>query len=141
MGHARPRSIQVIAVDTSVLVRYLVGSPRSQAVRAMHLIEGDDRIGLPLVALAETAHVLRTQYGLASEAVINLLIELLQRHNVALLGMRSEAAVAFMVRARAVPGRPLPDALIVAAAVKGDALPVMTFDKDLYRYGVATRAP
>jgi predicted nucleic acid-binding protein len=130
----------VIAVDTSVLVRYLVGSPRSQAIRATHLIEGDDRIGLPLVALVETAHVLRTQYGLASEAVINLLIELLQRHNVALLGMRTEAAVAFMVRAR-VPGRPLPDALVVAAAVEADALPVLSFDKDLHRYGAATRAP
>jgi predicted nucleic acid-binding protein len=131
----------VIAVDTSVLVRYLVGSPRSQAVRATHLIEGDDRIGLPLVALVETAHVLRTKYGLASEAVINLLIELLQRHNVALLSMRTEAAVAFLVRARAHPGRPLPDALIGAAADEADALPVMTFDTDLQRYGAATRAP
>jgi predicted nucleic acid-binding protein len=131
----------VIAVDTSVLVRYLVGSPRSQAIRATHLIEGDERIGLPLVALVETAQVLRTQYGLASEAVINLLIELLQRHNVALLGMRTEAAVAFMVRARALPGRPLPDALVVAAAVEADALPVLSFDKDLHRYGAATRAP
>jgi Predicted nucleic-acid-binding protein, contains PIN domain len=131
----------VIAVDTSVVVRYLVGSPKSEAVRARQVIEGDERIGLPLVALVESAHVLRTQYGLASDAVIGLLIELLQRRNIQLLGMRTEAAVALLVRARALPGRPLPDALIVAAAVEADALPVVTFDRDMHRYGFATREP
>lgn len=131
----------MIAVDTSVVVRYLVGSPKSEAVRARQVIEGDERIGLPLVALVESAHVLRTQYGLASDAVIGLLIELLQRRNIQLLGMRTEAAVALLVRARALPGRPLPDALIVAAAVEADALPVVTFDRDMHRYGFATREP
>lgn len=141
MGDAGPRSVGVIAVDTSVLVRYLVGSPRPQAKRAARLIEGDDRIGVPLVSLVETAHVLRTQYGLESEETINLLIDLLQRRNVDLLGMRTDAAVTFLIRARALPGRPLPDSLIVAAAVEADALPVMTFDRDMHRYGVATREP
>lgn len=131
----------MIAVDTSVVVRYLVGSPKSEAVRARQVIEGDERIGLPLVALVESAHVLRTQYGLASDAVIGLLIELLQRRNIQLLGMRTEAAVELLVRARALPGRPLPDALIVAAAVEADALPVVTFDRDMHRYGFATREP
>ena len=37
--------------------------------------------------------------------------------------------------------RPLPDALIVAAAVEADALPLATFDRDMHRYGVATRLP
>jgi predicted nucleic acid-binding protein len=131
----------VISIDTSVLVRYLVGSPKAQAARARRVIEGEERIGLPLVALVECAHVLRTQYDLASEAIIGLLIELLQRRNIDLLGMRTEAAVALLVRARALPGRPLPDALIVAAAVEADALPIVTFDRDMHRYGVATRAP
>lgn len=131
----------MIAIDTSVLIRYLIGSPKAQAVRARRLIDGDEGIGLPLVALVEAAHVLRTQYALGSEVIIGLLIELLQRRNIDLLGMRTEAAIALLVRARALPGRPLPDALIVAAAVEADALPLATFDRDMHRYGVATRAP
>lgn len=131
----------MIAIDTSVLVRYLVGSPKAQAARARRVIEGEERIGLPLVALVECAHVLRTQYDLAPDAIIGLSIDLLQRRNIELLGMRTEAAIGLLVRARALPGRPLPDALIVAAAVEADALPVFTFDRDMYRYGVATRTP
>jgi predicted nucleic acid-binding protein len=138
---AGSRPIHVIAIDTSVLIRYLIGSPKAQAVRARRLIDSDEGIGLPLVALAEAAHVLRTQYGLGSEVIIGLLIELLQRRNIELLGMRTEAAIALLVRARSLPGRPLPDALIVAAAVEADALPLATFDRDMHRYGVATRAP
>lgn len=131
----------MIAIDTSVLVRYLVGSPKAQAARANHLIEGEERIGVPLVALVEAAHVLRTQYALVPEAVIGLLVDVLQRRNIELLGMRTEAAVAMLVRARALPGRPLPDALIVAAAIEANALPIVTFDRDMHRYGVATREP
>lgn len=131
----------MITVDTSVLVRYLVGSPRPQATRAQRLVEGDEQIGLPIVALVECAHVLRTQYGLARDAVIGLLIDLLQRRNIGLLGMRTEAAVALLVRARGLPGRPLPDALIVAAAIEADALPLVTFDREMHRYGVATHEP
>lgn len=129
----------MIAVDTSVLVRYLIGSPKAQAARARRLIDGEERIGVPIVALVETAHVLRTQYGVAAASAIGLLIDLLQRRNIELLGMRTEAAVALLVRARALPGRPVPDALIVAAAIEADALPVATFDRGMHTYGVATR--
>lgn len=131
----------MITVDTSVLVRYLVGSPRPQALRARQLVDSDEVIGLPIVALVECGHVLRTQYGVAPEAIIGLLIDFLQRRNIDLLGLRTETAVALLVRARALPGRPLPDALIVAAALEADAVPVVTFDREMHRYGVATRQP
>ena len=53
----------MISADTSVLVRYLVGTPVAQARKAAALIDGTDEIGVSTVALAECAHVLRTQYG------------------------------------------------------------------------------
>lgn len=126
----------MIAVDTSVVVRYLVGSPPAQARRARRLMEGKTEIGLPLVALVECAHVLRTQYNVAQPALIGLLIDLLQRANVTLLGLRNEAAVAALVRARSLPGRPVPDALIVATALDFGALPLTTFDAEMGRYGI-----
>jgi predicted nucleic acid-binding protein len=131
----------VIAADTSVLVRYLVGTPTDQARRAAALIDGDEEIGVSPVALAECAHVLRTQYGVEQADVIEGLIGLLQRENVRLLGGRTDIVVEALVHARALPGRPIPDALIVAAAKEAGAATLATFDREQRRYGGATREP
>ena len=132
----------MIGVDTSVVVRYLVGTPESQARRAAALIDDDEtEIGISVVVLAETAHVLRTQYEVEQRAIIDTLIELIQRQNVRLLGGRADLVVELLVRARGLSGRPIPDALIVAAVREADGLPLATFDREQRRYGVATRAP
>jgi nitrogen fixation/metabolism regulation signal transduction histidine kinase len=61
---------RVIGLDTSVIVRYLVGTPRAQARRAAALIDRGEDLGIPLVALVDTAHVLRTQYGVPRSDVV-----------------------------------------------------------------------
>ncbi len=131
----------MIGLDTSVIVRYLVGTPRAQARRAAGLIDSESEVGISLVALAECAHVLRTQYGVAQPDIIDSLIGLVQRENVRVLGLRTEVLVESLVRARALPGRPIADAMIVASSIAADALPLATFDRDLRRYGIATREP
>jgi predicted nucleic acid-binding protein len=132
----------VIGVDTSVLVRYLVGSPAGQARRAAALIDDTDTdIGVSLVALAECAHVLRTQYAVEQRDIIDSLIGLIQRENIRVLGLRTDVLVGMLVRARALPGRPIPDAMIVAASVGADVLPLATFDRAQRRYGIAILEP
>lgn len=131
----------MIGVDTSVLVRYLVGTPAAQARRAATLMDGEDELGISPVALAECAHVLRTQYGVERADILESLIGFVQRENVRVLGLRTDVLLGVLVRARSLPGRPIPDALIVAASLASDALPLLTFDRDQRRYGVATREP
>jgi predicted nucleic acid-binding protein len=131
----------VIGADTSVVVRYLVGSPTAQARRAAALIDGDDEIGISPVALAECAHVLRTQYDVEQRDIIDGLIGFVQRENVRVLGMRADVLITMLVRARGLPGRPIPDAMIMAASVAANALPLATFDRGQRRYGVATVEP
>jgi len=132
----------VIGVDTSVLVRYLVGTPVTQARRAAALIDDDEiEIGVSPVALAECAHVLRTQYGVGAPDILDSLIGFVQRENVRVLGLRTDVLVGVLVRARSLPGRRIPDALIVAASLAADALPLATFDRDQSRYGIAVREP
>jgi predicted nucleic acid-binding protein len=131
----------VIGVDTSVLVRYLVGTPPAQARKAAALVDGPEEIGVSPVALAECAHVLRTQYGIEQRDILDSLIGLVQRENVRVLGLRTDGLLSTLVRARQLPGRPIPDALIVAASIAADALPLATFDRDQGRYGVAIREP
>ena len=137
-GSGSPR---VIGLDTSVIVRYLVGTPPAQARRASRLIDSESDVGVSLVALAECAHVLRTQYGVDQGDIIDSLIGIVQRENVRVLGLRAEVLVEALVRARALPGRPIADAMIVASSIAADALPLATFDRDQRRYGVPTREP
>ena len=131
----------MIGVDTSVLVRYLVGTPEAEARRAAKLVDGEELIGVSSVAIAECAHVLRTQYGVDRADIIESLIGVVRRENVRVLGQRADLVAATLVRARGIPGRPIPDALIVAASLEADALPLATFDRGQARYGVAVREP
>ncbi len=137
-----PGSARVIGVDTSVLVRYLVGTPPAQARRAARLIDDDAaEIGVSVVALAECAHVLRTQYAVEQRDIIDALIDVVQRANVHVVDARTNDLVAMLVRARSMPGRPIPDAMMVAALATANAVPIATFDQDQARYGFATREP
>ena len=131
----------MIGADTSVLVRYLVGTPEAEARRAAKLVDGEGLIAVSPVALAECAHVLRTQYGVERADIIESLIGLVRRENMRLLGQRADLVAAILVRAKAIPGRPIPDALIVAASLEADALPLATFDRGQARYGVTVRQP
>ena len=102
-----------------------------EAKRAAKLIDDDDlEIGVAPVALAECAHVLRTQYEVPARDIIDSLIDLIQRENIRMLGVSTELVVEHLVLARSMPGRPIPDALIVAAAVAGGAESLATFDRD-----------
>jgi predicted nucleic acid-binding protein len=131
----------VICADTSVVVRYLVGRPEAQARRATALIDGPEGIAISLVSIVETAHVLRTEYGVDREAIVQALLDLIRRENIRILGMEHDDVVDAFVRARAMPGRPIPDALIAIAARAAGALPLLTFDRQMARYGIPTREP
>ena len=73
---------RMISADTSVLVRYLVGTPRAQARAAARLIDSEREIGVSPVALAECAQVLRTQVQQTLEPSLAELIQVL--HNLLL---------------------------------------------------------
>lgn len=131
----------MIGLGTSVVVRYLVGTPPEQAARAADLIDGDRDLGISALVLVEAAHVLRTQYGIARSDVVVALIELVTRENVVMLGLSTEDTLEALVRARSLPGTPIPDALIAATARATGALPLYTFDADLHRQGIVVAEP
>lgn len=131
----------MISVDTSVVVRYLIGRPETQARRAATVIDGPEEIAVSLVSIVETAHVLRTEYGVGRGDIIEALLDFVRRENVVMLGLEHNDIVDALVRARAMPGRPIPDALIAAGARAAGALPLVTFDRQMASYGVPTREP
>lgn len=131
----------MISVDTSVVVRYLVGDPPDQAQRAQAVMEGVESVGIPVVVLLETAHVLRTQYGVDRRDILDALLELVTRANMEILGLSRALLIEALVRARDLPGSPLPDALVAATVRDAAAVPLFTFDGDLARHGIPVREP
>lgn len=131
----------MIGVDTSVIVRYLVGTPVDQAARAATLIDGAEKLGVSIVALAETAHVLRTQYAVPRGDLVDTLIDLVTRENLVTLELSKPDVLDALVGARSFPSAPIPDALIVAVSRSGGAIPVFTFDHDLGRLGSPVASP
>jgi len=131
----------LIGVDTSVIVRYLVGTPAGQAKRAAALIDESDELGVSVIALVETAHVLRTQYGVARAEVVDAILDLVNRENLTTLEISKPDVLEALVTARSIPNAPVPDALIAAASRASGAVPVFTFDRAFGRLGTAVAAP
>lgn len=131
----------MIGVDTSVIVRYLVGAPEAQAERAAALMDGEQELGVSVIALVETAHVLCTQYAVPRPDVVDTLIDLVTRENLTTLELSKPDVLEALVNARSFPSSPIPDALIVAAARSSGAVPIYTFDRDLGRLGVPIASP
>lgn len=66
----------MIALDTNVVVRFLVNDDAAQARRARALVE-DNPVFVPLTVLLETEWVLRGGYGIERAQVVRLLRGLL----------------------------------------------------------------
>jgi predicted nucleic acid-binding protein len=69
-------------LDTSVLVRYLTLDPPSQGAAAQALLDSPERFLVTSVVIVETAIVLTRLYGVARAAVVDLLVDLVNRSNV-----------------------------------------------------------
>jgi predicted nucleic-acid-binding protein len=76
----------VDAVDTNVLVRYLLQDDPEMGPAAARLMNGGLRLGVSLVVLTETVFVLSSNYGVPREEVVDSLVELLRKRNIEVLG-------------------------------------------------------
>ena len=124
-----------------MVVRYLTDDPPELARRARPLLDGSDSVGVPVMVLLETGHVLRTQYGVSRSDVLEVLTEFVTRANTELLGLPKEAVVEALARARQLPDAPFADALIVALAREAGAVSLASFDRDIERHGIAVVEP
>lgn len=70
-------------LDTSVVVRYLVGDHEALLQAAREIIDSDERLVLTPVVLAETAYVLTSVYRLERAEVVDTLLDFLARKNIA----------------------------------------------------------
>ena len=78
----------MIALDTNVLVRFLVDDDPSQCRKARDLVKkcvsGDTPILIPEVVLCEVVWVLRRAYRFGREEIIDVLQKLVSSHGIVL---------------------------------------------------------
>jgi predicted nucleic-acid-binding protein len=118
------------ALDTNVLVRYIVEDDAAQAAAAQDLIKRCVRDGLtlwvPITVVLELEWVLRARYGFAKGEVLRALSSLL---SAAELGFESEHALEVALQLFRTGPADFADCLHAALATQAGELPLWTFDK------------
>lgn len=126
-------------LDTSVVVRYLTGDSPERAEQAARIIDGDDGLLITDVVLAETAHVLRSVYQLPREVVVDHLMALVQKENVALFALNKGTVLQALLLCRPSGRVSIADAMVWAAARSAGESTVYSFDRQFPTAGLQVR--
>ncbi len=126
-------------LDTSVVVRYLIGVPDDLARRAREIIDQLDDLQIGGVALAESAFVLTTVYRAPRPNVVDSLTELLRKANVSTFGMDKDLALQALLMCRRSGRVSFADALIWAEARSAGSETVYSFDQRFPSDGLELR--
>lgn len=119
----------MIALDTSALLRYLIGDDPALADRVSRVIEGDEPAGISTPVLVEAVHILRGRpNALPNPEVADTLIDLLAHENVVLTDLDGDLASAAIAGVRHLSPRHIVDALISAGARQAGATRLLTHD-------------
>ena len=87
-------------VDTNIIVRYLTGDPPEQVNEAVRIIHKGPNLWIPDAVFTETTYVLGRQYGFSIERIIDHLIALVERNNVAVYGMEKSLVLEGLLMCR-----------------------------------------
>ena len=123
----------MIALDTNVLVRYLVNDDPMQAEAAQALLEGltfENQGFICREVALETVWVLERFYQFTRAQIANVLIELIATDHLVVETADDIARAAFTYSQGRIG---FADLLILSAASRSGAVPLHTFDRKLAR--------
>lgn len=116
-------------LDTSIVVRYLTGDPPDLADRAAEVIDREEDLQVTDVVLAETAYVLTSVYRIARDLVVDHLIALLQKENIAPFALDKSLVLQALLLCRLSGRVSFADAMVWAAARSSSTKVVYTLDE------------
>lgn len=116
-------------LDTSVVVRYLTGDQPEMAERAASIIDGETELYVTDVVIAETAYVLTSVYRVPREAVVDHLMDLVQKRSVVLFGLDLGLVVDALLMCRPSGRVSFADAMVWASARSAGSETVYSLDK------------
>jgi predicted nucleic acid-binding protein len=116
-------------VDTSVVARYLTGDPPPMAEEAARILDGEMRLAITGVVIVEAAYVLTSVYKVPREVVVDAIVRLVRKENLAVFGMVKDFVILGLLMCRPSDRVSIGDALIWAAARSAGATQIFTFDQ------------
>lgn len=128
-------------VDTNVLVRYFLQDDPEKGPAAARLVDGESDLGISLVGLAETAFVLSRIYDVPREEVVDGLVGLLRKRNIAVLGADKNLVASALLLCRPSGRVNYADALINADARAHAVERLYTFDERFPAEGLEIEQP
>jgi predicted nucleic-acid-binding protein len=131
----------VDAVDTNVLVRYLLQDDPEMGPAAARLMDGGLRLGVSLVVLAESAFVLSSNYGVPREEVVDSLVGLLRKRNIEVIGAEKALVASALMLCRPSGRVNYEDVLINADARAHEVGKLYTFDEQFPSEDLALERP
>ena len=123
----------MIALDTNVLLRFLIRDDEGQATAAGALLQEltvEEPGYISREVVIELAWVLKNRYGFRREQIATVFNDLL---NSAALEIEAASDVARAAREYRRGGVGLADRMILAAAERAGAVPLYTFDREAAR--------
>lgn len=129
------------ALDTSVIVRYLVQDDPRQGAAATALVDGDGDLAVSMVALGETAFVLAHHYGVRREEIVDSLVGLLRRRNIRVIGADTAIVAAALLLCRSSARVSFADALIHADTLAHGLDTISSFDRRFPADGLHVASP
>jgi predicted nucleic-acid-binding protein len=116
-------------LDTSLVVRYLIGDPPELAKRAAEVIDQEEDLLVNEVVMVETAYVLTSVYKVPREVVVDHLILFLQKKNIHAYAIRKDFMLQALILCRPSGRVSFADAMVWAAAQASDVKTVYSFDE------------
>lgn len=125
-----------LAIDTNVLVRYLLRDDERQANLATKTLSAADAIIVSLIVLCEAVWVLRRFYKLEAGLVARTLRDFLGSYDVEVDQLAAEAGLRNLER-----GGDFADGVILLHAEQSRADRLVTFDRDFAKAPVTSKVP
>ncbi len=121
------------ALDTNVLVRYLVADDNRQFQAAKSLIESagvDEALFVPLTVSIELEWVLRSRYDLDKSSILSIFNQLLECREIE---FQEESSVEVALNLYSDNNSYFADCFHIAIAYANDMAPLITFDRKASR--------
>ncbi len=122
-------------VDTSLLVRYLIGDLPDIARVVIPIVDGEEHLLVISSVIAETAYVLGSFYKIPRETIVDHLVDLFHKRNIDTFGLDKAIVVQALLMCRQSGRISFDDALLWAAARSSGVNVVYALDKRSQRMG------
>jgi predicted nucleic acid-binding protein len=126
-------------LDTSIVVRYLVGDSPELAEKAALVIDSTEKLGITGVVITETAYVLLSVYKVPRDIVVDHLIVFLQKENITPVGLEKSIILQSLLLCRNSGRISFADATIWASARSNGYRVVFSLDNKFPADGIEVR--